>query len=612
MKVYLFLLVLFQSLLQAKCQSIVWEQDRQLLPIGLSVSIFEDKSQRLRIDEVSSAIYSSKFKLSNQSILHFGFTNSVYWLRFEMKNHSMEKLFLSLDQAFLPDATLYSNTNYEWGSMSSGYKVPLQQKAVIDHFQVFPLMGEHAIYYLRLKPYIHAVPIQIVESNYWHMESARQKINIGIYAGILLFAVIINLFLFISLRKTYFLNYAILVFFYLLTSALVMEGYAVYFFPGIDLMFWYKIVPVLDMPAFLFYCISFFELKKKHGLVYKISLYSALFFIGYLFSLSFLPLLIVLLINQIFALLVFVLGIYIGVVVGRSGNTLGYYFAVAYCIWFVLILVEAIYIQTGMPKHFSSLSYVSTAVFIEAFLLAFLQAKRFEWERKKDHLKQFEMKNRIDKMEQDFQHEILNTKLEIQEQTFNTISQEIHDNVGQLLSLAKIQVNIMQQKEDKDHETITELKENVGIAMNELRNIAKNLSNHYIINNSLQETVANQAQRINRLGLVKITIEVYGVEKRLNDQKKIVLYRIIQESIQNIIKHAKASKVGILFDYTETIFHIKITDNGIGFNKVSMLQQKDGLGLQNVTSRAELIGGKAIINSIPDQGTTIQIFAPYV
>ena len=77
-------------------------------------------------------------------------------------------------------------------------------------------------------------------------------------------------------------------------------------------------------------------------------------------------------------------------------------FSGAYTVWFMLVSVEAVYIQTGIPQHFSSISYVPTAIFIEAFLLAFLQSKRFQWEKKADTLRQFEMKNQMDKMEQVF------------------------------------------------------------------------------------------------------------------------------------------------------------------------------------------------------------------
>lgn len=612
MKLFLTMISLM-AFLNAECQPIVWSQKGTSMAIGLNIAVLEDKAGKLRISDVSDSSYIDRFYRSDQNILHFGFTNSIYWARLDVTNGTRDSLYLVLSQAFLPALKLYyQNGDGSWKEISSGYSLGLENKPIIDHFQIFSLPSGSHTYFLRLQPYVHAIPIHLIEKEFWYVQSGRQKMSYGIYAGLLLFAVVINMFLFIALKKTYFLYYSILVSFYLLTSALVMEGYAVYFWPNIDLMFWYKIIPVLDMPAFLLYCISFFELSKRYPHLYRIAAYGALFFCIYLSILVFLPLLYVLLLNQVFALMVFVFGIYTGIVVGNVGNKLGYLFAASYTLWFILILIEATYIQTGYPPHFSSLSYVSTAVFIEAFLLAFLQAKRFQWEKELDQQKQFDMTRQIENMEQDFQREMLNTKLEIQEQTFNSISAEIHDNVGQLLSLAKIQVNIIEQKELKDQQTLSELKENVGQAMAELRLIAKNLSSHYIQNVSLHEVVADQVQRINRLGFVRIQMSLSGVEQKLESQRKLVLYRIIQEGLQNIIKHSKATDVDLLLEYTDTCLHVIISDNGIGFDQIASIRDQKGLGLQNLKARAELVGGKATITSAAGQGTTINISMPHV
>lgn len=595
----------------ASGQKVSWLPGDQVQSIGKQLMVLEDSNRELTITDICSAKVQRRFLSSNQTILHFGFTDKVIWLRFEISQRSLP-LLLTLEQAFVCDATLYyQNGRQQWITQKSGYQIPLSSKPVIDHWQAFAIDTSTRVCYLRCTPLIHAIPVTLRTPVNWQLHAVRQKMTYGIYAGILLFAVIINLFLFFALKKTYFLNYAILVFFYLLTSAFVMEGYAVYFFPSTDLIFWYKMVPVLDMPAFLFYCITFFELRKKHRSLFRVTFFSALFFGAYLCVLPYLPLLSVLLLNQLFALYVFVLGTYIGITVGKQGDKLGYLFALSYAVWFLLILVEAVYIQTGHPAHFSSVSYVSMAIFIEAFLLAFLQAKRFQWEKKEDHLRQFEMKNRMETMQQDFRQEMLHTKLEIQEQTFNTISQEIHDNVGQQLSLAKIQMNIMDTRTEKDGQTLTELRDTLSQAMTDLRNIAKNLSSQYILNNTLPETIANQTQQINRLGLVHISFTVSGNERKIEHQKKLVLYRIIQESIQNIIKHAKASQVQIILDYSQATLHVSIIDDGQGFDKTTIIQQGEGLGLQNITSRAELIGGKATIESVPTKGTIIQIITPY-
>ncbi|WPV65278.1 7TM-DISM domain-containing protein [Chitinophaga sp. LS1] len=608
MKYLLILISCIHWCLPAGGQTVQWSRGDETLSVAPAMQFMEDSTGKLRIEDVITSVWHP----TGQPVLHFGFTDKVIWLRLFVRNNTADSLLLSFEQAFISDLTLYyTDAEGHWQSIRSGYEVPFTAKPVLDHNQVIPFPRSDGPVYIRMRPLIHAIPVQLITLKQWELQAARQKMDYGIYAGILLLAVIVNLFLFAALKKNYFLYYSILIFFYLMTSATVMEGYAIYFFPRIPMMFWYSIVPVLDMIALLLFCISFFELRNRHPDLYGVALYSAAFFLIYLVVLSFLPLLPVLLANQVFALYVFVIASVVGLKEGRSGNRLGYYFSGFYALWFILILVEAVYIQTGVPQHIFPVSYVSTAIFLEGFLLAILVAKRFQREKREDNLRQFEMKNQIEKMEQNFRQEILTTRLEIQEETFTAISQEIHDNVGQFLSLARIQVNIMDQQEAKNGPMIIELRDNLGRAMTDLRNIAKSLNSYYIQNNSLGETIASQVQHINRTGFTRLELSIHGTEREIDNQRKLVLYRMVQEGIQNAIKHAKASTVHIRLDYTGTLFLVEIEDNGEGFDKEATLQQNQGLGLHNMFSRATLIGGDAHIVSQPGKGTIIQIKTPF-
>ncbi|MBV9962575.1 MAG: hypothetical protein JO072_10040 [Parafilimonas sp.] len=213
-------------------------------------------------------------------------------------------------------------------------------------------------------------------------------------------------------------------------------------------------------------------------------------------------------------------------------------------------------------------------------------------------------------LEATFQQQLLQTQLEIQEQTFNIISREIHDNVGQILSLAKVQLNIIDQSETLNKTLLADAKDSVSKAMTDLRDIAKSLNTERIQLSSLTEITANELQRINRAGLIFTSINTEGKEQNMQEQKKLIIFRIIQESLQNILKHSKAKNIDILFCYGTEHLTIKIQDNGTGFAK-ELLTKKDGLGLQNIINRAALIGGKADITSMINEGTTITITSPY-
>ena len=215
-----------------------------------------------------------------------------------------------------------------------------------------------------------------------------------------------------------------------------------------------------------------------------------------------------------------------------------------------------------------------------------------------------------EKMQAAFNQQLLQSQLEMQEHTFNIISTEIHDNVGQVLSLAKVQLNIIDQGETLDRSLLADAKESVSKALTDLRDIAKSLNSERIKLSSLQEITGLELQRINRLGLMTTALRTDGETRNLQEQKKLIIFRIIQESLQNIIKHSKAKNIEICFHYDKDKLKIEVVDNGMGFDK-TLLEKKEGIGLQNIISRALLIGGEADINSVPGKGTVITIISPY-
>ncbi len=246
---------------------------------------------------------------------------------------------------------------------------------------------------------------------------------------------------------------------------------------------------------------------------------------------------------------------------------------------------------------------VASAVFLlAAFFICILVV--YSNNRKKKHILEKHT------LLQQYKEQLLKSQLEMQEQTFNTISREIHDNVGQILSLAKVQLNIMDQSEKLDKNVLNEAKESVSKAMTDLRDIAKSLNSERIQQSSLPEITSYELHRISRSGLMLTSVQTEGKEQNMHEQKKLILFRMIQEALHNILKHSKAKNINILFSYEAEQLKIEIADNGIGFDK-NLFQNKDGLGIQNIINRAALIGGIAHINSVINHGTTITITSPY-
>jgi signal transduction histidine kinase len=234
---------------------------------------------------------------------------------------------------------------------------------------------------------------------------------------------------------------------------------------------------------------------------------------------------------------------------------------------------------------------------IIVFLISIFKKK------KELHLKEKEM------LTASFHQAILQSQLETQEHTFNSISREIHDNVGQILSLVKVQLNILDENETQDKTILKNAKENVSRAMTELREIAIGLNSERLNQTDLLEAVKRELDYINKSRLFNVSVKVNGVVQKIYGQKKVILFRIIQESFQNIIKHAHASAVGVIFNYNPNGIEIIINDNGQGFNMNET--RNTGLGLQNIINRTSLIGGSAAIKSQLNEGTNITIIVPY-
>ena len=229
------------------------------------------------------------------------------------------------------------------------------------------------------------------------------------------------------------------------------------------------------------------------------------------------------------------------------------------------------------------------------------------WQRGKNN--RFNSEKEI--MRAKFNEQLLKSQLEIQEHSFNVISMEIHDNVGQTLSLLKVQVNIMEQRDMLDKGLLSDIKENVGKAMSDLRDIANSLSTERIQTSGLSKMTAHELRRIKNIGVQKVDLEVVGEERDIKIDKKLILFRIIQEGLQNIIKHSTALNIFVSFTFESDVLSIVIRDDGKGFDPAVLPDGEGGLGLKNMFNRAAIIGGITKINSNIGAGTTITITVPY-
>jgi class 3 adenylate cyclase len=181
------------------------------------------------------------------------------------------------------------------------------------------------------------------------------------------------------------------------------DGYILYLFPNLDLVNWDMLNPIVNQPNGLLYCIFFLNVRRWAPGLYKPAMVLFLYFLSYIFWYRFLPVHTIFSLTQAHALLGILAMAGLGIVTGRNGNRLGYYFALAYFVFFSIASIEVIYLQTGKPAHIFDLSYVSIAIFFEVFLLLVLLSKRFQWEKEEMEAAKAEAQQRL--LEQTLENE---------------------------------------------------------------------------------------------------------------------------------------------------------------------------------------------------------------
>jgi len=204
-----------------------------------------------------------------------------------------------------------------------------------------------------------------------------------------------------------------------------------------------------------------------------------------------------------------------------------------------------------------------------------------------------------------FDRELAESQIEIREETLRNISWELHDNIGQLMTLAKIQSQMAQERP----ELLSEVSETIGTGIDELRALSKLINPEALKSLSLREAVSLEIERFNRLKFIAANLKVEGTEIPIEGNIQIIIFRILQEFFSNTIKHSRASTLDVVLNYSETFLNISAGDNGVGFDKSDKFM---GIGLKNMETRAQLINSTLKIDSEKDKGTTLHLQYFYI
>ncbi len=212
---------------------------------------------------------------------------------------------------------------------------------------------------------------------------------------------------------------------------------------------------------------------------------------------------------------------------------------------------------------------------------------------------------------QEFKQNILETEKEIQEQTLDNISRDLHDNFGQIASLLKINLNLLSKDlKEADLLRVKESKELLSKLINDIKVLSSSLAAENLAKQGLASRIASDLERVKRTGSIEVDYKTDIHEPELKPEERVFLYRIFQEILNNALKHAHATRFDVSLNQqgigTELIF----TDNGVGIPDEKLRDHDrylNGNGLLNIRERCKLIGASYNIHSQLNQGTTITI-----
>lgn len=257
-------------------------------------------------------------------------------------------------------------------------------------------------------------------------------------------------------------------------------------------------------------------------------------------------------------------------------------------------------IQTLQIKQRNYLLLLAVAILIAGAVIAYLYYNRRKVK------EQIKLQKAISKQQELTAWEVIHAE----ERERRRIAADLHDGVGQLLSAALININNLFTKVNID--ATTEPLANKTLALvtesyDELRQISHQMIPNALVKAGLGAAVKELIIHIDQSKLV-INLDIVGLNDRLGEEVETILYRVIQESINNVIKHAAATKLQIQLIKDEEGVAVTIEDNGIGFDLKNI--KSDGIGLKNMISRIRFHQGTIDIDSAPGKGTLIAIYMP--
>ena len=224
---------------------------------------------------------------------------------------------------------------------------------------------------------------------------------------------------------------------------------------------------------------------------------------------------------------------------------------------------------------------------------------------KKEQIREAE----VQLLKQEQQNKIFSAMIEGQEKERKRLAIDLHDGLGGRLSGISMNLSKLDKDEPKEYpkKQLQKVMKDLNDSLTELRSVARNMMPETLVKFGLHAALKDYCSSMTG-SETKVTLQFYGTDKGININQQVTMYRVIQELINNAIKHAKATEVLVQYMREGNQVDITVEDNGIGFDKSKSLKEKNsGMGLSNLQTRVAYLKGNIDFESEENEGTTVNV-----
>jgi two-component system, NarL family, sensor kinase len=263
----------------------------------------------------------------------------------------------------------------------------------------------------------------------------------------------------------------------------------------------------------------------------------------------------------------------------------------------------------ALNKQRSTINMILVSATFGLLLIGILGYKNFRSRNKIYNQQQEIQQQRIIQLEKDKQIISIDAMLKGQEEERSRIAKDLHDGIGSLLSGTKLSFMNVKESLNLESETNIQFDKSLSLLDNtigDLRKVAQNLMPEALVKFGLHEAVRDFCDAVQASSGINIRYHHFGENRKLDNTATVFIYRIIQELVNNSVKHAQASEIIVQVSTTKGKTGITVEDNGIGFDK-DLLVHSAGAGMSNVQFRVQYFNGTSDIVTSPGNGTSVNI-----